>query len=263
MEGVWNLFGRIMIRKKIFFISLVFILIASINGCATFYNPATGRNELIFISEEQEVEIGKGVANEVEKKYKLLDDQVKQDYLQGIGSRIAAVCDRPNLDYYFKIIDDETINAFAAPGGFIYMHKGLMDKLDEDEIAFVLGHEISHITARHSVKRIQANLGYQLILALAFIGAGKGNENTVQAVADISNTVFNLVVLGYSREDEYFADMLGVEYSKKAGFNPNGAVGALEKLRNDKQTWHIYVLSTHPPLDERINRVKEHISKLE
>lgn len=248
--------------RKLFCILILLSFIAFQSGCATLYNPATGRNEMIFISDEQEVDIGKGVETEVLKKYRLLNDPARLATVQAIGKKITAVCDRPNMPYQFSIVDDKTVNAFAVPGGHIYIHKGLLDKLNQDELAFVLGHEVGHVTARHAIKRIQANMGFQMLLTLAFIGAGKASGSSLQNMANLSSTLYNLVALGYSREDEYLSDHLGVKYMRLAGFNPTGAVGALEKLKSEGGSWHVPFLSSHPPLDERVKNVKKEIAAL-
>lgn len=247
-------------RVKILIVLFIFIIFVS--GCATVYNPATGKNEWIFISDEQEVEIGKGVVDEVMKEYPLLNDSGKQALVQRVGSRIAAVCDRQNMPYKFSVIDDKTLNAFAVPGGFVYIHSGLLDKLNENELAFVLGHEVGHVSARHSVKRLQANLGFQMLLTLAFIGAGGGDSSAAQSVAGVSNTIYNLVAMGYSREDEFLADRLGIKYANLSGYKPDGAVGALGKLKTETKGWDLPFSSSHPPLDERIKQVRTEISKL-
>lgn len=247
--------------KRVFQSLVLFSFILSTSGCATIYNPTTGRNEWIFISDDQEVDMGKGVIKEISKKYPVLDDQNIQNYAQRIGMRLASVSDRPGMPYQFKVIDDDTLNAFACPGGFIYIHKGLLDKLNDDELAFVFGHEIGHVAARHAVKRIQANLGFQMILALVFVGAGEAGAETAQSVADFSSTLYNLVSLGYSREDEYLADKLGIKYASLAGFDPQGALSALEKLKQEGGL-NVPFLSTHPPIDERISKAKEQVAAL-
>lgn len=249
-------------KLKIGCLIILLVFALSLSGCSTIYNPATGRNEWIFISDDQEIDIGQGVVKEVVKKYPLYENRNVQDFVQRVGSSVASVSDRPEMPYEFKVIDDDTINAFACPGGFIYIHKGLLDKLNDDELAFVLAHEVGHVAARHSVKRIQANLGFQFVLALAFVGSGLAGDKGVEtagSIADFSSTLYNLVALGYSREDEYLADSLGIKYAALAGYDPEGSIGALEKLKQEGGL-NIPFLSTHPPIDERIIKAKEYIA---
>jgi predicted Zn-dependent protease len=151
------------------------------------------------------------------------------------------------------------VNAFACPGGFVYIHKGLLDKLNQDELAFVLAHEVGHVTARHAVKRIQADLGFQMVISLALLGTG---QEQAAALGNISGTVYNLVALGYSREDEMLADKLGIKYASRAAYDPNGGIGALEKLKQEGGSWHVPFLSTHPDIDARIKKAKAEVAAL-
>lgn len=224
-----------------------------LNGCVTIDNRATGRKETLLIDTASEVSLGKDLDVQVQKKLKLYPQQDLQARLNFIGNRIAGVSDREDLVYRFRIIDDQTLNAFALPGGFVYVHKGVMDVASDDELAGVLGHEIGHVAARHSVKRLQANLGYQLLIGIALGVTGK------QYVGDALGVVFDSVNLGYSRKDEYLADRLSVRYAKRAGFNPLGMVSFLEKLEKKARGFKLVFFSSHPPIKERIKKVKEEI----
>ena len=162
------------------------------------------------------------------------------------------------LDYHFKIVKDKELNAFAIPGGFIYVNKGLMDIATNDELAGVLAHEIGHIAARHSVKRLQAVLGYQIIMGIAL---GISGQQTIGQATDV---VFNLVNLGYSRKDELLADRLAVKYSRKSGFNPRGILTFFEKLKKEAEkegpNFNLVFLSSHPPLEQRIKNIEDEIA---
>jgi len=245
-----------MLRKLtgIIFVYSVFLL----SGCTTIYNSATGNRETLFIDTQAEVNLGKGMARQISVEMKLLDDPVKRKRLEAIGNKIAAVSDRRDLSYHFNIVKDKEFNAFAIPGGTVYVNYGLMDAASDDELAAVLAHEVGHIAARHSVKRLQAALGYQLISSVA-LGLSGGGQ-ILQAV----DVVFNVVVLGYSRKDEYLADKLGVKYAKAAGFNPYGMVTFFQKLKAEgKNTGPSLVfLSSHPPIDERIKQAEKEIIAL-
>lgn len=241
-------------RYKITGVILCVFILFSLNACVTIDNPATGRKETLLIDTASEVSLGKDLDIEVQKKFKLYTDQSMQDRLISIGNRIANVCDRKDLVYHFRIIDDKTLNAFALPGGFIYVHKGLMDVATNDELACVLAHELGHVAARHSAKRLQANLGYQLIIGIALGVTGK------QYVGDALAVVFDTVNLGYSRKDEYLADRLAVRYAKRAGFDPMGMVSFFEKLEKEARGFNLVFLSSHPPIKERIKNVRQEIA---
>ncbi|MGE5197715.1 MAG: Maf family nucleotide pyrophosphatase, partial [Deltaproteobacteria bacterium] len=131
-----------------------------LTGCSTEYNVVTGKEETFYYSTEREVQIGKSVSKEVEKQYKLAEDPLLQERVRVIGNKISAVCDRKDIDYTFKVLDDKEVNAVSLPGGFVYVNKGLMERVDnDDELAAVLAHEVGHLVARHSIKRLQATMG--------------------------------------------------------------------------------------------------------
>jgi predicted Zn-dependent protease len=241
-------------KYKIFATFLSFLVFFFLSGCVTIDNPATGRKETLIIDTAREVSLGKDLDVGVRQKFKLYPDEIMQARLNFIGNRIARVSDRQDLAYQFRIIDDQSLNAFALPGGFIYVHKGVMQRASDDELAGVLGHEIGHVAARHSVKRLQANLGYQLLIGIAQGVTGK------QYVGDALGVVFDTVNLGYSRQDEYLADRLAVRYATRAGFNPLGMVSFLEKLEKEAGGFKLVFLSSHPPIKERIKNVREEIS---
>jgi len=228
-------------------------------GCAPTYNPATGREEIILIDEESEIAIGARSAERLEQKYPLYEGVEANEYVKRLGQEVARAGDRPNLKYHFKILDIEQVNAFALPGGFVYVTKGLLDKAGEDELAAVLGHEIGHIAARHGIKKLEAQLGYSLLSAIIF----RGDEHKdVERAIDIT---INLISLGYSRSDELLADRLGVRYSYRAGYDPRGMLSFLKKLKEmEKEEPFLLgvLLSTHPPFHERIRVVEEEINKL-
>ncbi|MDD5116044.1 MAG: M48 family metallopeptidase [Candidatus Omnitrophica bacterium] len=227
-------------------------------GCTTIYNPATGRKESFFIDTKSEVALGNDMAKEISRETKLVSDPGMQKRLEEIGSRVAAVSDRKDVNYRFSIVDEKEFNAFAIPGGGVYVNRGLLEAANDDELAAVVGHEVGHIAARHSVKRLQAVLGYQLLSSIALGVSGKGK--VIQAV----DVVFSVVSLGYSRKDEYLADRLGVRYARAAGFDPHGMVTFFQKLKQESKSGR-YVpvfLSSHPPIDERIKEAGKEIAAL-
>ncbi|OPX29464.1 MAG: hypothetical protein B1H08_03735 [Candidatus Omnitrophica bacterium 4484_171] len=232
-------------------------MLVSIWGCATVYNPATERNEFYFINDRQEAAIGKSIANDIIKKNKLVKSRKELSYVRSIGKKIAQVCDRNYLSYHFYILDDSGMNAFSLPGGFVFLNRGIVEKTTEDELAFVIGHEIGHVCARHSVKRLQASLGAALVMGLV----SKGIENDLlNRAVDI---VYNVVSLGYSRKDELLADSLAVKYTYKAGYDPRAGISLMGKLeKDDKNQYTMIFLRSHPPVKDRINSIKEKIKEL-
>lgn len=237
-----------------------------LSGCATLYNPATGKNEFILIDSDTEVAIGRSAVGELAKRHAVSDNIILQQRLKAIGNRIAAVSDRRDIEYKFSVLKDKALNAMTLPGGFIYMNEGLMKALNDDELAYVVAHETGHVAARHIAKKIQSNMAYQLLLDIAFAGMGNktgANANT-QRVARGVNTVYNLIELSYSRKDEYEADRLGVKYAFKAGFEPYAALSALEKIKKGEgPNWKVLgYFRTHPYVDERIDALKKVILQL-
>jgi predicted Zn-dependent protease len=250
------------IFKNIF----LFIIIIFLCGCATLgvYNSATQQNEFIFINDATEIAIGKNVSQQMMQTKKLWYDGFTEARIVNIGRRVAGVSDRTNINYEFYCLDTDELNAMALPGGIVYVNKGLVNKLNDAEMAFIVGHEVGHIAAKHSVKKVQANLGFQLLLAVAFAFSGQNQQNSATTIADVSSQIYNLIALGYNRQDEYFADKLGVKYAYRAGYDPYAAVTALEKLKKgeSENVKVLEYLRTHPYTDDRIKAVKELIPQL-
>ncbi|MBI4707036.1 MAG: M48 family metalloprotease [Candidatus Omnitrophica bacterium] len=240
--------------KKLLLVIFAFFL----SGCSTLYNPATGRNEFIMINSQTEVQLGRSVVNDFIKEHPLVRDQKMQERALAIGRKVAFVSERKDIEYNFYVIEDKELNASTFPGGFIFMNKGLMDVLNDDELAYVLAHEVGHVAARHIAKKIQSNMAYQLLLGVAFAGTGSGSGENAQTIAQGVDTVYNLISLSYSRKDEYEADRLGVKYAYLAGFNPYGAINALEKIKQGEgPSWKILgYFRTHPYVEDRQKALK-------
>jgi predicted Zn-dependent protease len=224
-------------------------------GCTTIYNPATQKKEFILIDSKEEMALGRDMDKQIKKELKIFSDPAQLYRLNSIGKRIALVSDRRDIPYQFAVIDDKELNAFAIPGGFVYVNRGLMETATDDELACVVGHEVGHIAARHSVKRLQTDMGYQLLASLAL---GMSNK---QSLSQAVNTVYNLVALGYSRNDELLADRLGVVYAKRANFNPYAMISFLQKLKKTAEkkgnSFNLVFLSSHPPLQQRIKNIEK------
>ena len=248
-------------QKKNSFIYYVIhlIIIFFLIGCSSIYNPATGKEEPIFTpSEGNEEKSGRAISKRIEKKFQSVDDWNLQNKIQTIGQKLAAVSDRKDISYHFEILDQKEINAFALPGGYVYLFKGLLDKVEsDDEIAGVLAHEIGHIAARHTAKRVQGSISLN---ALAILLARMESDNLSKADAYRALTE---LMLQYSREDELEADKLAVKYMKIAGYNPQAIVTFLQRLRKieyEKPIERAHIYRTHPYIADRIKTVKEEIS---
>ncbi len=245
-----------MIKRYIVFIMVSFL----IGGCATIYNPATQRNEFILIDTASEVSLGNAMSKQISGESKISNDPILNARLNRIGQKVAASSDRNDLKYQFFVVENNDLNAFALPGGFVYVHSAVLKEANDDELACVLAHEIGHIAARHSVKRLQVVLGYQIVMSLAF---SKSSSVDLYRAIDV---VFNVVSLGYSREDERLADRLAVKYAYKSRHNPEAMISFFNKLKAQSsqrgQGYNLVFLSSHTPIDERINNVKKEVSLL-
>jgi len=242
--------------KKSFFI-FAFVLVFLFNGCATFYNPVTKKEEYTLYTEKDEIDMGIAIDKKIQKDFKIIPTPER---VEKIGQKIANVCDRPNLKYTFRVIKGKEINAFSIPGGFVYVYTGLLKKIDsDDELACIIGHEIAHICARDGVHRLQAQILYSIP---ATILSSKTRSVAIQKSVD---AVFTLTILKYSREEELRADSLGATYAFRAGYNPEGMIKFFYKLKKieEKNPAIIPVfLKNHPDVEARIKNVKETIKKL-
>ncbi|MBX6363132.1 MAG: M48 family metalloprotease [Gemmatimonadetes bacterium] len=224
-------------------------------------NPVTGKTEISLVSESQEIEMGRQGAQEVEQSIGLVDNDALQQYVQRVGADLARGTERPNLPWTFRVVDDPTPNAFALPGGYIFVTRGLMGLMqNEAELASVLGHEIGHVTARHQVRAItRAQLG-QLAL-----GIGSILSPTVAQLGQIAGTGMQLLFLKYDRAAETQADELGFRYAGAGHYDVREmprVFEALQRLEEREGTsplpsW----LQTHPGTAERITHVQQLIAK--
>lgn len=209
--------------------------------------------------------MGRSVAREVTRKHPISQNIEMRNRVEAVGRRLAAISDRKDLEYKFYVLKDKALNALALPGGFIYINEGLMSVIGDDELAYVLGHEVGHVAARHIAKKIQSNMAYQLVLGIAVAGMGGNASSNAPDILRGIDTVYSLIDLGYSRKDEYEADRLGVKYAQKAGFNPNAALSALEKIKKlEGPNWKVLgYFRSHPYAEERIVALKKFIPQLE
>jgi len=236
-------------------------LLCVLGGCAT--NPVTGRQDLVFMSEQQEISLGQQSHQEILKRYRVYPDARLQTYVSTVGQRVAANAHRQHLTYHFTLLDSTEINAFALPGGYIYITRGLLAYMNsEAELAAVLGHELGHVTARHSVRQQSgaqaASLGTGL-LSILFPQLGyTGINQTI-------NLLGTALLRGYGREMELEADGLGAEYLARSGYDPNAMLAVIGTLKNQEifdrelataegrepRAYH-GLFATHPSNDTRL-----------
>lgn len=256
-----NLFyrGRVFVYS-LWSIVLCLFFVFSITGCASLgtYNPATGRNEFIFISTSEEISLGNSIHQQLTKQFRITDHTATVERIRRIGQHLAQVSDRRDYQYHFFLVEKDEMNAFTVPGGRIYIFSGLVDKLTtDDHIASVLAHEIGHCAARHTVKKFQAALGYNLISSIVL---GKVGGNAQQIASMSSNMIMNIVFSAYGRQDEYEADRLGIKYLQLAGYDAKASIETLEILqRESKGDGAPLVLRSHPHLPDRIDAAKKEI----
>jgi predicted Zn-dependent protease len=241
--------------------SIVYCLssIVFFSGCVTSeYNAATHTQDTCFYSTDKEVAMGRSIDAAVKKEYTLLYDTRVIERVNTIGQNVAAQSDRQEIAYYFTVLDDKTqVNAFALPGGYVYIFTGLLDKLKtDDQLAFVLAHEVGHIAARHSVKRAQGMWGAGLLLlGSTQVKSSNGNISGFGSAAVLVNTLLS----GYSQEDELTADGLAAEYTRAAGYDPSAGIETMRVLEMEtkKEARPRSYFKTHPPVYRRVRKIKE------
>lgn len=249
------------------FLPTLLVLLLLISGCAT--NPVTGEQDLVLMSEQEEIALGRQTHQEVLQQYKVYEDPDLQAYVQSVGEQLAAKSHRSDLIYRFTVLDSKEVNAFALPGGYIYITRGLMAYLNsEAELAAVLGHEIGHVTARHSVRQYSAAQAANVGLIIGSILTGVG-----QTGAQLGQIFGTVLLRGYGREHELEADQLGAEYLARSNYDPQAMMEVIRVLKNQEELEkkvakaegrepNIYhgLFATHPDNDTRL---KETIASAE
>ncbi len=244
----------------------IFILLTT--GCAI--NPVSGERDFVTVSESDEIAQGTKYHQSIIAKYGVYDDPALQVYINQIGQMLAAKSHRNHLKFHFTVLDSPDINAFALPGGYVYITRGIMAYLNsEAEIAGVLGHEIGHVTARHSVRQQSGQFATDILNIIVTAATGS------QSLGQLSNQLTTGIVRGYGRDHELEADKLGAQYLHKVGYNPESmleVIGVLKnqeiyertlaKKQNRKPNIYHGVFSTHPENDSRLKTVVRAAKKL-
>jgi predicted Zn-dependent protease len=231
-------------------VTIAFILSSS---CAV--NPVTGKKNFVIISEAQEIQMGKEADPAIVAQFGLYPDDKLQQFINEKGQQMAKISHRPNLNYEFKILDSHVVNAFAVPGGYGYFTRGILAHFNnEAEFAGVLGHEIGHVTARHTVR----SQSKQFLFQVGFI-AGVVISPEIAQFADVGQQALGLIFLKFSRDHESESDELGVEYSTKIDYDAHKMADFFQTLNRlsggDEGESIPTFLSTHPNPADRYNRV--------
>jgi predicted Zn-dependent protease len=233
-------------------------------GTACAINPATGKRQLTLVSERQEIEIGRENDKAIIAQMGLYDDEALQAYVQELGHHLASRSERPDLDWTFRVVDDPVINAFALPGGYIYVTRGILAHMsNEAELASVVGHEIGHVTARHSVSQMSKAQLAQFGLSVGTIIAPERAER----FGSLAEAGLGLVFLKYGRDDERQADDLGLRYMVVGGYDPRPMADMFDMLDRVSASsgggrtpaW----MSTHPAPENRRARAESKIAALD
>ncbi len=240
---------------KKYSIYILWFFVVFIASCAV--NPVTGERELSLYSEQDEIAIGKQTDVQIRNQYGIYNDPALNDYVARVGASLGPYTHRSHLEYHFAVLDSPVVNAFAVPGGYVYITRGILALMrSEAELAVVLGHEMGHVNARHSIHRMSEQTVFGLGLAV-----GSSLNKTVADIAGIAGVGIQLLFLKYSRDDERQADQLGIEYSRKGSYNPGEMIGffaSLEKMGDLSGSHSIPgFLSTHPLTSERIQNTKD------
>lgn len=241
-------------------ILLPIALFAVAGSCAT--NPATGKSMLSLVSESDEIKIGKEEAEKTKRQLGLYNDPKVQEYVRRVGNGLAAVSERPDLPWEFNVVEDDVVNAFALPGGPVFITRGILTHMNsEAELASVLGHEIGHITARHSVQQMS-----KAQLAQVGLVAGSIFSKTVAQYSGLAGQGLGILFLKFGRDAENEADELGFRYSVKDNYDVREMAKmfrTLDRLSASSGGGRIPEWqSTHPNPENRVAKTQERVAKL-
>ena len=232
--------------------ALVIGAVMLLSSCAA--NPVSGRQDFMLISEQEEIDMGRKVDASVSREYGLYDDARLTAYVSDMGRKLGKLSHRPQLDYSVKLLDSPVVNAFAAPGGYLFFTRGILATLNsEAELAGVMGHEIGHVTARHSAQQLSRAQVAQIGLIIPQVIG-------VPLLSGLAEIGMGLFFMKYSRDNEREADSLSVEYATKAGYDASQMAGFFETLqRMDPQSdrsgmpaW----FATHPSPEDREKAIR-------
>jgi len=246
---------------------ILLALAITLSGCAV--NPVSGSHEVVLLSVAGEKEIGAKNAKLVEKEMGLFDDPALLNYVQAIGNRLAQNSPYQEVSYQFQIVDTIEPNAFALPGGYVYVSRGLLVLMNsEHELAGVIGHEIGHVAARHGVQRLTRSAPIGLVTGITSAAVGIVSSSLADVVSGTGSALNSAILSPYSRSQENDADKIGQELAAKAGWNPDGITLFLNTLdretkRNGNSDKGIQFLSTHPSTPERVKKTEQRVGQFQ
>ena len=242
------------ITQLTLWITLILMTGNGVLGCAGTIS------DINIFSDAQEVQLGKQFSRQIEQDLKIYSDPTVTAYIDQLGQHLANHSQRQNITYHFKVVDTEVVNAFAIPGGYLYVNIGLIRAAEnESELAGVIGHEIGHVVGKHGVKQMTRQLG---LAAMAQLALGENQSKLKQMVAGLAA---NGVLMKYGRDAEREADIYAVQEMYDAGIDPEGMATFFEKLlklQKGKPSKLEQIFSTHPPTAERIATVRARIAQL-
>jgi predicted Zn-dependent protease len=242
------------LTSKVVNLFLLALLFQCLNTCAT--NPVTGKKELNLLSVDQEVQLGADADQDIIAQYGMYDDPEIAKFVEELGQRMAKVSHRPTLEFHFRVLDSPVINAFALPGGYCYITRGILAYMNSAaELAGVMGHEIGHVTARHGAKAYT-----RAQLAQVGFGAAYIFSETFRQFSDVAQLGVGLLFLRFSRDQERQSDELGVEYSTALGYDAKDMsqfFGTLDRLQEESGQSLPGWFSTHPNPEDREAKVLE------
>ena len=241
--------------------AIVLLLCLAASGCAI--NPVSGHPEFVLVSEAKEKQMGAESAKEVEQTMGLVSDSALVAYVESVGSRLAEQSPRKDVDYRFFVVDAEEPNAFALPGGYVYVTRGLLALVNsEDELACVIGHEIGHVAARHSVQQVSRAAPFAIITGITAGVTSLASPLLGQVVGGVGGLASGLVLSPFNRDQEREADRIGQQLSAASGWDPAAMSAFLHTLEREEKlrggaTRKFDFLATHPSTPERVANTTE------
>ena len=243
-------------KQKLLYVANILLAVTFVvTGCSV--HPHTLEREFNIVSEQEELNIGRSSYPQIIEQFGYYHNAELQQYIDQVGQKLVDVCRRRDFTYHFTVLDDPMENAFAVPGGYIYITRGLLALLNnEAELAGVLAHEIGHIVGKDSATLMSQSMIAQFVTLASVAGAAASSSSGDLAMA--TNQLFNSIMLGFSRKKEYRADEQAVDYMYEAGYDPMQLAGFLRSLSFKSQgpAGMQQYLVTHPYIFDRISRVE-------
>ena len=238
-------------------VASISLLLLTAPGCGSAFQ------NINILSDADEIALGREFSREIEREVKLYTDPEVVRYVDELGQTLARHSTRSNIPYYIKVVDTDEVNAFALPGGYLYVNRGLISiAATESELAGVVAHEIGHVAGRHGAKALTRQLGFEIILGMI---SGRNASGVRRAASQLAGVGGILSMLHYSRQAEREADALAVVNLREAGYDPRGVATFFEKLLeiNDREPGALASLfATHPPSRERVENTRKQIAAL-